>query len=329
MTPLLPVQAGGAQAFVIDLATGLTARGHELTLYCSAGSLVPGVRLVEIPVDPGVRRGLFRSGGDPPAAVPELRAGFERLFDALRRSDPDGVSQHAFDAEAIELAAGLPVIHTLHLPPTSAAVVAAAVASEARFATVSEAARLGWAAAGVAAEVLPNGVPDWPIGTQPVQPRALLAGRIAPEKGIEDGIAAATLAGLQAHVVGGDYDAEYRARLAGADIHPAVSRRELRRLMAASAVTLMPVKWEEPFGLVAAEAQLAGCPVAAYARGALPEVVRDGAGGYLAPPGDVAGLAAAIGRCLTLDRAAVREQALTRFSMERSLDAYETALVEL
>ena len=68
--------------------------------------------------------------------------------------------------------------------------------------------------------------------------------------------------------------------------------------MARSAVTVMAAKWEEPFGLVAAEAQVAGCPVAAYARGALPEVVAEGAGGFLARPDEVGDLAGAIGSLL-------------------------------
>jgi glycosyltransferase involved in cell wall biosynthesis len=169
-------------------------------------------------------------------------------------------------------------------------------------------------------------VPDWQPEPGPVRPVALIAGRISPEKGIEDGVAAARLAGLEPLAVGGDYDPAYRARLAGVEIRPPLPRRELWRLMAECAVTLMPVKWEEPFGLVAAEAQVAGCPVAAYARGALPEVVGEGAGGFLAQPDDVEDLARAIRSCLELDRASVRAQARDRLLLDRSLDAYEEAL---
>ena len=326
MTPLLPVQAGGAQAFVADLARGLAGRGHQVELYCSGGSEVAGVELVEIPVEAGVTRALVLPGATRSEAVPELREGFERLFAELRRRGADAVSQHAFDAEAIELAEGLPVVHTLHLPPLVPSVVAAARSSRARFATVSRAAQSGWAAAGVETELLPDGVPDWRPELGPIDQVALIAGRISPEKGIEDGVAAARLAGLEPVVVGGDYDHAYRRGLVGVEIRPPLPRADLWRLMARAAVTVMPVKWEEPFGLVAAEAQVAGCPVAAYARGALPEVVAEGAGGFLARPDDVNDLAAAIGRCLQLDRALVREQARETLLIDRSLDAYEEAL---
>jgi glycosyltransferase involved in cell wall biosynthesis len=326
VTPLLPVQAGGAQAFLTDLARGLAGRGHSVELYCAAGSHVPGVELIQVPVEATVARAMVMPGGAPARPVPELRAAFAALFAELRRRGAHAVSQHAFDAEAIELAEGLPVLHTLHLPPLVPAVVDAARAASSRLATVSQACRRDWAQVGVETIVLPDGVPDWVPEPRPVRPVALIAGRISPEKGIEDGVAAARLAGLEPVVVGGEYDRAYRTRLAGVEIRPPLARREVWRLMAESAVTLMPVKWEEPFGLVAAEAQVAGCPVAAYARGALPEVVVEGAGGFLAMPDDVDDLARAIGRCLELDRGAVREQARQRLLLDRSLDAYEEAL---
>jgi UDP-glucose:tetrahydrobiopterin glucosyltransferase len=326
VTPLLPVQAGGAQAFLTDLARGLAGRGHSVLLYCAAGSEVPRVELVEIPVEAAVARAMVMPGGAPRGPVPELRQAFEQLFAEIRRRGADAVSQHAFDAEAIELAEGLPVLHTLHLPPLVPSVVAAAQATTGRLATVSNSCRGEWAKVGVEAIVLPNGVPDWQPEPGTVRPVALIAGRISPEKGIEDGVAAARLAGLEPLVVGGDYDPAYRARLAGVEIRPPLDRRGIWRLMAECAVTLMPVKWEEPFGLVAAEAQVAGCPVAAYARGALPEVIGEGAGGFLARPDDVEDLAGAIRRCLELDRASVRSQARERLLLDRSLDAYEEAL---
>ncbi|HVD00667.1 MAG TPA: glycosyltransferase [Candidatus Dormibacteraeota bacterium] len=326
VTPLLPVQAGGAQAFLVDLARGLAGRGHSVQLYCAEGSEVAGVELVEIPVEAGVGRALVMPGGAPAGEVPELRRGFESLFTELRRRGADVVSQHAFDAEALELAAGLPVLHTLHLPPIVPAVVAAARACREPLATVSAAMRRAWSAAGVETRVLPDGVPDWEPEPGPVARVALLAGRISPEKGIEDGVAAARLAGLRPLVVGGDYDRAYRESLEDIEVRPPLPRAELWRLMAASAVTVLPARWEEPFGLVAAEAQVAGCPVAAYARGALAEVVRDGEGGFLARANDVADLARAIGDCLCLDRAGVRAQARPRLLLEGSLDAYEEAL---
>lgn len=47
---------------------------------------------------------------------------------------------------------------------------------------------------------------------------------------------------------------------------------------------LMPIHWEEPFGLVMAEAMACGTPVIAYGRGSVPEVVKDGETGFVVPP---------------------------------------------
>jgi glycosyltransferase involved in cell wall biosynthesis len=98
--------------------------------------------------------------------------------------------------------------------------------------------------------------------------------------------------------------------------------------MAASAVTVCAVRWDEPYGLVAAEAQMAGCPVAGYRRGALPEVVEEGVGGILVDPDDVEALAGAIRGCLKLDRRLVRMSAQRRLGLEAVLDRYEVALDE-
>jgi len=73
-------------------------------------------------------------------------------------------------------------------------------------------------------------------------------------------------------------------------------------------------------------AQMAGCPVAAYRRGAMPEVVEDGVSGFLADPDDAVALAIAIRRCLALDRDAVRASALRRLGLDAALDGYEAAL---
>jgi glycosyltransferase involved in cell wall biosynthesis len=62
----------------------------------------------------------------------------------------------------------------------------------------------------------------------------------------------------------------------------------------------MPSLWPEPFGLIGPEAGLSGVPSAAFAVGGIPEWLRDGVNGHLAPadPPSAAGLAEAIVRCL-------------------------------
>src|SRR5207249_1015537 len=81
-------------------------------------------------------------------------------------------------------------------------------------------------------------------------------------------LAAARSAGIAVRLAGAHYDPAYVVDLHGVETLGSLARDELRRVMATSGVTVCAVRWEEPFGMVAAEAQMAGCPVAAYRRGA-------------------------------------------------------------
>ena len=331
VTALRPAQPGGAQAMVCDLALGLTRRGHDVDLHCVEGSDVPGVRLVTVKPPRDAAQALVMPHGRVAPPAPGVAAAIRAMFDAAGARGADVISNHAFDAPAFDSSHGLPVLHTLHLPPIVPAVVEAASAvAPQRLATVSESSRRSWRQAGVeVGRVLRNGVEDLDLPANTADRVALVAGRISPEKGIEDAIAAARLAGLPVRLAGAHYDPEYEVDLSGVEVLGELTRRDLRAVMAASAVTVCAVRWDEPFGLVAAEAQMAGCPVAAYRRGAMPEVIEDGVSGFVAPPDDTRALVGAMERCLRLDRGRVRESARRRLDLDGAVDAYEKALAEV
>ena len=81
--------------------------------------------------------------------------------------------------------------------------------------------------------------------------------------------------------------------------------------------------WDEPFGMLAAEAQACGTPVVAFKRGALGEVVAEGSTGFLIAPGDIEAAADAVGRAAALSRSDCRAHAERSLDLERSLDAHE------
>ena len=329
VTPLRAAPEGGAQTFLTTLASRLQDRGHQVTIYCSEGSELAGVDAAMFAPPPDVERALMRAIGEPATGVPGLREAFARVFAAVAENGSEAVSQHAFDAEAIELAEHLPVLHTLHMPPLPGPVAVAVRRSRARFVAVSDAMGAAWRAAGARdVIVIRNGVVDFAVPDGPVEPIAVVAGRVSPEKGTAVALRVARAAELEPVLVGHVYDHDYHAREVGLPTHP-VPQRELWDLMARAAVTLVPVAWEEPFGLVAAESQLAGCPVVGYRRGGLPEVVEEGVGGFLVDPDDESALVAATRSAVRLDRARVRDSARQRLLLDGTVVAYERALQAL
>ncbi len=140
---------------------------------------------------------------------------------------------------------------------------------------------------------------------------ALLASRLAPEKGIGVAIAACRLAGVPL-VIAGDGPLGSRPGDPGVRFVGRVSRDELAELRRTASVAVVPSLSAETFGLAAAEAMAAGLPVAASRIGALPELVP---ADWLAAPGDAPALAAVISRLRTDDgagrRAIARAQAVT------------------
>jgi glycosyltransferase involved in cell wall biosynthesis len=139
---------------------------------------------------------------------------------------------------------------------------------------------------------------------------ALVASRLAVEKGVDVAVDACARAGLELVVAGdGPQAAALRARAAGTRtrFEGTVDAARLARLRAGAALALVPSRSAETFGLAAAEAMAAGLPVAGSAVGALPELV--GPDGLVAP-GDPAALAAVAAARFGDERAG--EEALRR-----------------
>ena len=314
LAPLCDTTSRGSHVIVADLARAMKARGHDVMVFCAQGSFLKGVDTAPIIAD-------ARSSA------------FDELQWHMEQWDPDVVSQHACDAESFAMSHGRPVVNTLHANPLDPNAAAAAARSRAPLVAVSRDSRRRWRETGCTdVSTIPNGIPDFPVTMRDPEPIALIAGRIAPEKGTAAAIRVAHRAKLEPVVVGEVYDRGYFAReivplLDGTHVYRTLPRERVIALMSRAAVTLMPVEWDEPFGLVAAEAQTAGCPVVGYARGALTEVV-PADGGVLVAAGDEDALASAIPAARSMDRVAVREQARDRLDFHVMLDAYEELLAE-
>ena len=85
---------------------------------------------------------------------------------------------------------------------------------------------------------------------------------------------------------------------------------------------LFPIKWEEPFGIVMAEAMACGTPVVGFRRGSVPEVVKEGVTGFIVD--DVSQMIDGVKKIDTLDREVVRVDCVERFSLEKITNDYLT-----
>jgi glycosyltransferase involved in cell wall biosynthesis len=337
-------QGGGSQAFVSDLARGLAGRGHDVHVYAATGSQIPGATVIDTGVDPGsLSATLYRASGTGPGGTPTDTAAaaaasaFAGVYARVRESRYDVVHNHAFDAPAIGLASVLnaPVVHTLHLPPDAA--IAAALRDVARrgrpptVAGVSAFQAAGWSRAVPIAAILPPYVPTRAIPWSAAAGQgAVFAGRLSPEKGAAEAIDIAQAAGIAIDVYGDTYDVQYareqidpRRAAPGVTVHGGVDRASLWAAMARAAVVVCPARWDEPFGMAAAEAQACGTPVVAFSRGGLGEMIADGVTGFLVAPDDIGGAAEGVRRAAEISRPACRAHAESHLDLERSLDAHE------
>jgi UDP-glucose:tetrahydrobiopterin glucosyltransferase len=160
-------------------------------------------------------------------------------------------------------------------------------------------------------------------------------GRIAPEKGLEDAVAAAQITGIPLRIFGKIQDRDYWQQIcegypqAPIEYVGFLNTIELQKELRLCQALLMTPRWVEAFGNVAIEALACGVPVIAYARGGPGEIVRDGKTGFLVEPDSVEGLVRAIERIQEIDRLACRQQAEAEYSLAVWGDRFEAWFQDL
>jgi glycosyltransferase involved in cell wall biosynthesis len=144
-----------------------------------------------------------------------------------------------------------------------------------------------------------------PVPDFPVDGYGLFIGRLSPEKGVDRLLDAwAQLGKTRRLVIAGDgpekaalQSQAVRLGLSNVTFAGFVARDAQRDLWTGAAFSVVPSRWQEPFGMVVLEAWAQGRPVVAHRVGALPEIITHGVNGYLADPDDARDLAAALEAC--------------------------------
>jgi glycosyltransferase involved in cell wall biosynthesis len=339
---------GGSQAIVAALAQGMVRRGHQVTLFAREGSLVPGVEIVQIPTPDAVLPSKFSTPGNASSADPGFFAQanlFLDLFLSLqqRANEFDLVHAHAFDWPSFicsVLVKDIPILHTIHLPAIMPEINEGLRVLDKRghpltLITVSQACARDYAPYTPFDSVIYNGsdLDVIPFVEHVSEDAPLLyAGRITPEKGVEEAIEIAKLADCPLLIAGGIYDRAYyeerivpRLQQAGDRITylGQLKHDELWKRMGQVRGLLFPIKWDEPFGLTPVEAMAAGTPVIAFKRGAAEEVIRHGETGFLVTPNDCVEAADKVDRLEDISRSCCRAHVEANFSLAYMLDSYE------
>lgn len=162
----------------------------------------------------------------------------------------------------------------------------------------------------------------------------LIAGRIVPEKGFVDAIAAIRQTDDRLMMVGQNFsnkpetkqffETEIAPNIDGKQVfwEPVLKQEHLLAHYQDAKALLFPIHWEEAFGLVMIEAMACGTPVIAYDRGSVPEIVVDGVTGFIVEKDSVEGLVRAMKRIGEIDREKCREHVLQKFSIEQMVEGY-------
>ena len=304
-----------------DLTEQLVAMGHDVTLFAAAGSAT-SARLIETIGAP-----LDSSGADP--RLEEVRH-LSVAMEASRNGTFDVIHSHLHvHALVFSRLIATPIVTTLHGvawdPATHPLLLQY---SEMPFVSLSQSERAFLPELNYVATI-PNGIrtSEIPVGGGDGGYLAF-AGRMAPEKAPDLAIETARSAGLPLRLAGIVEDRHrdffetkvWAARSRDVEYLGPLDREELWRLLGRALATVMPLRWHEPFGLVAVESLATGTPVIAWRMGALPEVIHDGISGFLVE--DVAGAVDSVERVGELDRTVCRTIAETRFADSVMAAAY-------
>jgi glycosyltransferase involved in cell wall biosynthesis len=157
----------------------------------------------------------------------------------------------------------------------------------------------------------------------------LFYGRIHPDKGTAEAIAAAKASNHKLVIAGIVHDETYFREQVAPHIDGdavsyigAIGGENRARTLGGAKALLHLINFNEPFGLSVVEALACGTPVIAIQRGSMPELVDHGVTGFLV--GSTEEAVDAVAHIGTIDRKACRAAAEDRFSVRRMVREYRT-----
>jgi glycosyltransferase involved in cell wall biosynthesis len=323
--PVPPPAYGGTEAVVALLADGLVERDVDVTLFATGDSSTAAQLEYVHAVAPSEHIG-------------HMALELEHVLACLSQADEFDVVHDHSGLLALTLAAAVetPFLHTTHGPMLghSGVLYAKALAFNPDVSLVSltnaqrrGAPHLPWIATCL------NGidVERFPFRAGHDGYLAFL-GRMSPEKGAAEAITIARAAGLELRIAAKCREPAEQAYFSsrvepylgdGIEYVGELDHEEKGVFLRDARALLAPIAWEEPFGLVFAEAAACGTPVVATGRGSVPELVVDGVTGFYRDTPEE--LVEALALVDTLDPYAIRRHCERAFGHERMVSDYLAA----
>jgi glycosyltransferase involved in cell wall biosynthesis len=316
-----PTGYGGTELFCYELSDELAARGHDVTIFTTGDSVVRCRK-----------RALYPRGTWPITAADEINHVGWAFAEIARAGTFNVVHTNSPYAIPFSPLVSAPVVHTVHHRREDEFSRIYVVHPSVHYVAISRR-QLELEAPLPRSRVIHHGLlPERYPPTTAQGSYLIHLGRFSAEKGTEVAIDVAQRAGLRLALAGrvhpedrSFYALEVTPRLESGYVDVVGEADPTRKvaLLREARALLCPLRWEEPFGLVAIEAMLTGTPVLGFARGSFPEIIDEGITGFCFPEGDLDGMAARARRLESFDRLRCARRARERFSRKVMVDAYE------
>lgn len=328
----------------IDLAVataeGLTQQGHEVDLFAPLGSSLRHARIESCNLRPLARNQaemhkLLRNSEEVNHYIPGLWDNYmvDEMFERAVAGEYDLLHFHHPEVALAKARANpnIPVAYTLHDPVYNwyKEVFELYSSPNQHFISISNNQRRDAPDLPYAGTVY-NGIdPDEFTFCDTAEDYLMITGRIVPEKGFKEAIQVAQQTGMRLFIIGpvypdhqGYFDQYIKPHLNDKILYLGYMERDhLVKYYQKAKALLMPIQWEEPFGLTMIEAMACGTPVVALRRGSVPEVIKHGKTGFIV--NSLGDMADALQKIDTIDRKACREYVELNFSNDRMVEAYK------
>jgi len=336
-----PEKYGGTELVIYNLAQILVDEGHQVYLLATGDSKT---KAKLIPIFPKAIR------KDPLAKDMKIRDAFKyigisRVMEELALLKPDIIHNHMYP-EFLALLASFktPLVTTIHAQMTPEMADTLKLFLEAHLVAISESAKK---LSGLDIPVIHNGIDtEFFIPGNAVRDYLLFVGRMSKAKnekgnfldpkGVVNAIKIAQKTGDRLKIVGNVEDSAFFETLIKPHLSDKIefvgdvsseqllTREQMRELFQGAKAFLFPINWEEPFGLVMAEAMACGTPVVAFNRGSVSEIVIDTKNGFVVEVSEgVDGFINKLSKLSQISSEECRKDAVTRFSKSRMADDYE------